>query len=90
MLTNCADSTRLPDERRIVEIASILAIAVLRLRQRVSVPTQRLLRFLSIFHLIALSVSDRSFSLLSMAAKGITGSHCNGYNFFNLNRGRNR
>ena len=38
MLTNCADSTRRPDEPRIAEIASILATAVLRLRCRESVP----------------------------------------------------
>jgi len=38
MLTNCADSTRRPDEPRLVEIASILATAVLRLRYRESVP----------------------------------------------------
>jgi hypothetical protein len=38
MLTNCADSTRRPDEPRTVEIASILAAAVLRLRRRESVP----------------------------------------------------
>jgi hypothetical protein len=38
MLTNCADSTRRPDEPRIAEIASILATAILRLRCRESVP----------------------------------------------------
>ena len=38
MLTNCADSTRRPDEPRLVEIASILATAILRLRCRESVP----------------------------------------------------
>jgi hypothetical protein len=38
MLTNCADSTRRPDEPRIVEIAAILATAILRLRHRESVP----------------------------------------------------
>jgi hypothetical protein len=38
MLTNCADSTHRPDEPRLVEIASILATAVLRLRCRESVP----------------------------------------------------
>jgi hypothetical protein len=38
MLTNCADSTRRPDEPRIVEIAAILATAVLRLRCQESVP----------------------------------------------------
>jgi hypothetical protein len=38
MLTNCADSTRRPDEPRLVEIAAILATAVLRLRCRESVP----------------------------------------------------
>ena len=38
MLTNCADSTRRPDEPRIAEIASILATAILRLRYRESVP----------------------------------------------------
>jgi hypothetical protein len=37
-MTNCADSTRRPDVPRIVEIASILATAVLRLRRRESVP----------------------------------------------------
>jgi len=38
MLTNCADSTRRPDEPRIDEIASILATAILRLRRLESVP----------------------------------------------------
>jgi len=38
MLTNCADSTRWLDEQRFVEIASILATAILRLRCRESVP----------------------------------------------------
>lgn len=38
MLTNCADSTRRPDEPRLVEIAAILATAILRLRYRESVP----------------------------------------------------
>ena len=38
MLTNRADSTRRPNEPRIVEIAAILATAILRLRRRESVP----------------------------------------------------
>jgi hypothetical protein len=38
MLTNCADSTRRPDEPRLIEIAAILATAILRLRYRESVP----------------------------------------------------
>jgi hypothetical protein len=38
MLTNCADSTRRPDEPQIGKIASILATAILRLRHRDSVP----------------------------------------------------
>jgi hypothetical protein len=43
MLTNCADSTRRPDEPRIAEIASILATAILRLRYRESVPNSETL-----------------------------------------------
>ena len=41
MLTNCADSTRRPDEPRLVEIATILAAGILRLRNRQSLPVAK-------------------------------------------------
>ncbi len=35
-MTNCADTARRPDEQRLVDIASILAAGMLRLRERQS------------------------------------------------------
>jgi predicted secreted protein len=37
-MTNCADTARRPDEQRLVDIASILAEGILRLRERQSLP----------------------------------------------------
>ena len=38
-MTHCADSARRPDEQRLVDVASILAAGLLRLRERYSLPT---------------------------------------------------
>jgi hypothetical protein len=38
-MTNCADNVRRPDEQRLVDVASILAAGILRLRERHSLPT---------------------------------------------------
>lgn len=35
-MTNCADTARRPDEQRLVDVASILAAGILRLRERPS------------------------------------------------------
>ncbi len=40
-MTNCADSARTPDEQRLVDVASILAVGILRLRERQSLPVAR-------------------------------------------------
>lgn len=37
-MTYCADTARRPDEQRLVDIASILAAGILRLRERQSLP----------------------------------------------------
>jgi hypothetical protein len=37
-MTNCAEPARTPDEQRLVDIASILAAGILRLRERQSLP----------------------------------------------------
>ena len=37
-MTNCAETTRRPDEQRLVDVASILAAGILRLRERQSLP----------------------------------------------------
>lgn len=37
-MTNCADSARRFDEQRLVDVASILAAGILRLRERQSLP----------------------------------------------------
>jgi len=37
-MTNCAETARTPDERQLVDIASILAAGILRLRERDSLP----------------------------------------------------
>ncbi len=38
-MTNCADTARRPDEQRLVDVVSILAAGILRLRERHSLPT---------------------------------------------------
>lgn len=38
-MTNCAETARGPDEQRLVDIASILAAGILRLRDRQSLPS---------------------------------------------------
>jgi hypothetical protein len=38
-MTNCADSARSPDGQRLVDVASILAVGILRLRERQSLPS---------------------------------------------------
>ncbi len=38
-MTNCSDIARRPDEQRLVDVASILAAGILRLRERHSLPT---------------------------------------------------
>lgn len=43
-MTNCADSTRRPDEQRLVDVASILAAGILRLRERQSLPDSKQLK----------------------------------------------
>jgi hypothetical protein len=37
-MTNCAETARTPDEQRLVDVASILAAGILRLRDRQSLP----------------------------------------------------
>lgn len=37
-MTNCVDTARRPDEQRLVDVASILAAGILRLRGRQSLP----------------------------------------------------
>lgn len=37
-MTNCAETTRTHDEQRCVDVASILAAGILRLRERQSLP----------------------------------------------------
>jgi hypothetical protein len=37
-MTHCADTARTPDEQRLVDVASILAAGILRLRERQSLP----------------------------------------------------
>jgi hypothetical protein len=37
-MTHCADTARRPDEQRLVDVASILAAGILRLRERQSLP----------------------------------------------------
>jgi len=38
-MPHCADSARRPEEQRLVDVASILAAGILRLRERYSLPT---------------------------------------------------
>jgi hypothetical protein len=40
-MTNCAELARTPDERQLVDIASILAAGILRLRERDSLPESK-------------------------------------------------
>jgi hypothetical protein len=40
-MTNCAEAARGPDEQRLVDIASILAAGILRLRERQSLPVPK-------------------------------------------------
>jgi hypothetical protein len=40
-MTNCADSARSPDGQRLVDVASILAVGILRLRERQSLPVAK-------------------------------------------------
>jgi hypothetical protein len=37
-MTNCAEAARTPEEQRLVDVASILAAGILRLRDRQSLP----------------------------------------------------
>jgi hypothetical protein len=40
-MTNCAETARTPDDQRLVEVASILAAGILRLRDRQSLPVAK-------------------------------------------------
>ena len=40
-MTNCAETARGPDEQRLVDVASILAAGILRLRDRQSLPVAK-------------------------------------------------
>jgi hypothetical protein len=40
-MTNCAETARGPDEQRLVDVASILAAGLLRLRDRQSLPVAK-------------------------------------------------
>ena len=40
-MPNCAPAAHLPPEERLHEVANILAAAVLRLRQRAALPTEK-------------------------------------------------
>lgn len=40
-MSNCADIARRPDEQRLVNVASILAAGILRLRDRQSLPVAK-------------------------------------------------
>jgi hypothetical protein len=40
-MTNCAEAARGPDDQRLVDIASILAAGILRLRERQSLPVPK-------------------------------------------------
>lgn len=43
-MTNCAETARRPDEQRLVDVASILAAGILRLRDRQSLPDSKQLK----------------------------------------------
>jgi hypothetical protein len=40
-MTNCAETARTPDKQRLLDIASILAAGILRLRDRESLPVAK-------------------------------------------------
>lgn len=40
-MTNCAEVARRPDEQRLIDVASILAAGILRLRERQSLPVAK-------------------------------------------------
>ena len=40
-MTNCAETARTPDERQLVDVASILAAGILRLRERDLLPESK-------------------------------------------------
>ncbi len=40
-MTNCAETARSPEEQRLVDVASILASGILRLRDRQSLPVAK-------------------------------------------------
>ena len=40
-MTNCAEFARTPDEQQLVDVASILAAGILRLRERDSLPESK-------------------------------------------------
>jgi hypothetical protein len=40
-MTNCAETARSPEEQRLVDVASILAAGILRLRDRQSLPVAK-------------------------------------------------
>ena len=40
-MTNCAETARTPDEQQLVDVASILAAGILRLRERDSLPESK-------------------------------------------------
>jgi hypothetical protein len=42
-MTNCAEAARTPEEQRLIDIASILAAGILRLRERQSLHTSKML-----------------------------------------------
>lgn len=43
-MTNCTEAARRPDEQRLVDVASILAAEILRLRERQSLPVPKQLK----------------------------------------------
>lgn len=40
-MTNCAEAARTPDEQRLIDVASLLAAGILRLRERQSLPVSK-------------------------------------------------
>ena len=40
-MTNCAETARIPNEQQLVDVASILAAGILRLRERDSLPESK-------------------------------------------------
>jgi len=43
-MTNCAETARTPNEQQLVDVASILAAGILRLRERQSLPLSKQLK----------------------------------------------